>query len=103
MSGAGGSVVTGTPVGWDPPGFDLRAFTGTGEPPLSWWARDSAGRWHTASGGSWGRHGNRQWAGMLRLRPPFHPAATSLELTITGRSERLRIMLPLRWHAEGPA
>jgi hypothetical protein len=56
-------------VGWDPPGFDLRAFTGAGEPPLSWWARDSAGRWHTASGGSWGRHGNRQWAGMLRLGP----------------------------------
>jgi hypothetical protein len=90
-------------VGWDPPGFDLRAFAEAGQPPLSWWARDSAGRWHTASGGSWGPHGNRQWAGMLRLRPPLHPAATSLELTITGRSERLRIMLPLHWHAEGPA
>jgi hypothetical protein len=89
-------------VGWDPPGFGLRAFTETGGPPLSWWARDSAGRWHTASGGSWGRHGDRQWAGMLRLRPPLHPAATSLELTITGRSERLRIMVPLDWHAEGP-
>jgi len=90
-------------VSWDPPGFGLRAFTETGEPPLSWWARDSAGRWHTTSGGSWDRHGNRQWAGMLRLRPPLHPAATSLDLTITGKSERLRIMVPLHWHAEGPA
>jgi hypothetical protein len=72
----------------------------TGEPPLSWWGRDSAGRWHTASGGSWGRHGDREWTGVLQLRPPLHPAATSLELTVTGTSERLRIGLPLHWHAE---
>jgi hypothetical protein len=89
-------------VGWDPPTFGLRAFTGMGEPPLSWWAQDSAGRWHTASGGSWGRHGDREWTGVLQLRPPLHPAATS-ELTITGTSERLRIMLPLHWRPEGRA
>jgi hypothetical protein len=89
-------------VGWDPPAtFALRAFSGTGQPPLSWWARDSAGRWHTASGGSWSRHGNREWTGVLQLRPPLHPAATSLELTVTGTSGRLRIGLPLGWHAEG--
>jgi hypothetical protein len=33
--------------GLGPPSFALRAFTGTGRPPLSWWARDNAGRWHT--------------------------------------------------------
>ena len=83
-------------LGWDPPAtFGLRAFTGAGQPPLSWWARDSAGRWHTASGGSWGRRGDRQWTGALQLRPPLHPAATSLELTITGPSQRLSIKLPL--------
>jgi hypothetical protein len=88
-------------VGWDPPSFGLRAFTGTGQPPLSWWARDNAGRWHTASGGSWMRHGNREWSGVLQLRPPLHPAATSLELTITGTSECQRIGLPLGWHYAG--
>lgn len=88
-------------VGWDPPSFGLRAFTGTGEPPLSWWARDNTGRWHTASGGSWDRHGNREWSGVLQLRPPLHPAAASLELILTGTSGRLRIMLPLHWHADG--
>jgi len=83
-------------MGWDPPAtFGLRAFSGAGQPPLSWWARDSAGRWHTASGGSWGRHGDRQWTGALQLRPPLHPAATSLELIITGSSQQLRIKLPL--------
>jgi hypothetical protein len=87
-------------VGWDPPSSTLRAFSGNGDPPLSWWARDSAGRWHTASGGSWGRHGDRVWSGVLQLRPPLHPAATSLELTVTGRSKRLRIRLPLHWHDE---
>lgn len=87
-------------VGWDPPTYGLRAFSGMGGPPLSWWARDSAGRWHTASGGSWGCHGDREWAGLLQLRPPLHPAATSLELTVTGSSERLRIGLPLPWHAD---
>jgi hypothetical protein len=90
-------------VGWDPPSFALRAFTGTGQPPLSWWARDNGGRWHTASGGSWGRHGDREWSGVLQLRPPLHPAATSLELTITGTSERQRIGLPLGWHDAGHA
>jgi hypothetical protein len=87
-------------VGWEPGSFGLRAFSGAGEPPLSWWARDSAGRWHTASGGSWARHGDRVWAGVLQLRPPLHPAATSLELTVTGSSDRLRIGLPLGWHDE---
>jgi hypothetical protein len=83
-------------MGWDPPAtFGLRAFTGAGQPPLSWWACDSAGRWHTASGGSWSHRGDRQWTGALQLRPPLHPAATSLELTITGSSQRLRINLPL--------
>lgn len=82
-------------VGWDPPTFDLRAFGGAGEPPLSWWARDSAGRWHTASGGSWTHHGNQEWAGLLQLRPPLHPTATSLDLTVTGTAERVRIELPL--------
>jgi hypothetical protein len=90
-------------VGWDPPSSGLRAFTSTGTPPLSWWARDSAGRWHTASGGRWGRHGDQVWTGLLQLRPPLHPAATSLELTVTGTYQRLRIIVPLYQRAgSGP-
>ncbi len=86
-------------LSWTPPSFDLRAFSGTGEPPLSWWAEDDTGQWHTASGGSWLRHGDREWSGIVRLRPPLHQAAKSLELTITGMSERLRVKLPLCWHS----
>lgn len=80
---------------WDPPAFGLRAFGGAGDPPLSWWALDSAGRWHTASGGGWDRHGHQEWTGLLQLRPPLHPAATSLELIVTGTTKRLRIELPI--------
>jgi hypothetical protein len=36
------------------------------------------------------RHGYQVWTGLLQLRPPLHPAATSLELIITGATKRLR-------------
>jgi len=83
--------------GWTPPSFDLRAFSGTGEPPLSWWSQDDVGRWHTSSGGNWSRHGDQEWSGVIIFRPPLHPAAKSLTLTITGISEQLRIEFPLHW------
>jgi hypothetical protein len=82
-------------AGWDPPSFGLRAFSGAGDPPLSWWARDSAGRWHAASGGRWQRLGDKEWSGLLQLRPPLHPSATSLELIVTGTTKRLHVELPL--------
>jgi hypothetical protein len=60
------------------------------------WARDSAGRWHIAAqngGGSGGGHANLT----LRLTPPIHPQATSLEITLLGKSGRATATVPLAW------
>jgi hypothetical protein len=35
----------------------------------------------------------------LRLTPPLHPAATSLEVIVTGMSSRVRATVPLDWQA----
>lgn len=62
----------------------------------SWRARDNAGRWHLVRSVHWGgRHGMAQ----LRLTPPLHPAATSLEVIVTGMSSRVRATVPLDWQA----
>jgi len=60
------------------------------------WARDSAGRWHVAAenGGGFGDgHANLT----LRLTPPIHPKATSLEITLLGKSGRATATVPLAW------
>ncbi len=85
-------------LGWDPPGYDLRAFSGAGDPPLLWQAQDDTGRWHALSGSNWSSHRHQAWSGQLQLRPPLHPAATALELTITGKTGQQRTALPLHWH-----
>ena len=62
--------------------------------PFSWWARDDAGRWHV------GRARSRSAeAGtfQLELTPPLHPAARSLDIILTGRSDRVTATLPLAW------
>jgi hypothetical protein len=63
---------------------------------FSWWARDSTGRWHVASmaNGSWDDdHSDLT----LRLTPALHPAATSIDVVLTGKSGRVTVTLPLDW------
>jgi hypothetical protein len=62
--------------------------------PFSWWARDNAGRWHV------GRHhwhsANWQTVVMdVTLLPALHPAATALEVIVTGRGGTERATVPL--------
>ncbi len=81
---------------------------GTGPPgepldrSLSWQARDSTGRWHLVSDMSWGSA--PQTKGMIKmyLTPPLHPAATALEVIVTGPSRQVRVTVPLGWAAPGP-
>ncbi len=62
--------------------------------PLSWWARDDAGRWQvgratTASSASGTFH--------LQLTPPLDHAATALDVMVSGSSSRVTATLPLCW------
>jgi len=79
--------------GWAPYGGPLRA-------PLDqfvWRARDDAGRSHVA--GLAGSGGSGQTDLYLTLVPPLHPAAASLEVTVTGRAGRVQATVPLHWQA----
>ena len=60
------------------------------------WARDSAGRWHIAADNGGGFGGGRADL-TLRLTPPIHPEATSLEITLLGKSGRATATVPLAW------
>ena len=62
--------------------------------PISWWARDSAGRWHVARQVWSGQHQNGAVLD-ITLIPPLHPAATSLEIIVTGPSERATATVPI--------
>jgi hypothetical protein len=90
------------------PGSASLQLTGWLGPALGWpsfadettwpsvWARDSAGRWHIAAqngGGFGGGHANLT----LRLTPPIHPRATSLEIMLLGKSGRATATVPLAW------
>jgi hypothetical protein len=48
--------------------------------PFSWWARDDAGRWNVG-----------------RARPDGMDCGTSLDIILTGRSDRVTATLPLAW------
>ena len=75
--------------GWHPSPRGFRP-----EQPFSWWARDDAGRWHVGRATA---HGAPAGTFTLELAPPLHPAASSLEVILTGRSGRVTATLPLRW------
>jgi hypothetical protein len=65
----------------------------------SWWARDDRGRWHVAEDHN--SSASDQHADLtLRLVPPLHPEATSLEVTVAGRSGQATVTVPLDWQAE---
>lgn len=98
-------VLTGLRSEPDSASLQLVGWSGSalGWPPLAgettWpsvWARDSAGRWHIAAenGGAFSDgHANLT----LRLIPPIHPKATSLEITLLGLSGRAAATVPLAW------
>jgi hypothetical protein len=87
--------------GWEPHGHGwlVHGHGPHSDPPdtsLSWRARDSTGRWHLVHGMSWG---GKQGMIQMHLTPPLHPAATSLEVIVTGTSRRVRATVPLAWQA----
>jgi hypothetical protein len=88
-SSAGSATLRALAWGWQPEDKPLN------KAPFSWWARDNAGRWHVA---------RQVWSDVRRdgavlditLIPPLHPAATSLQIILTGPSGRATAMVPLR-------
>ncbi len=75
--------------GWEPRGHGwLVHGSGPGDTPpdlsLSWRARDSTGRWHLVSGMSWGSAAQTRGMIKMYLTPPLHPAATALDVFVTG-------------------
>jgi hypothetical protein len=75
--------------GWEP-----RPRTFRPGQPFSWWARDNAGRWHAGRCPPYD-----MVAGTFQVEffPPLDPAATSLDIILTGRSSRVTATLPLAW------
>jgi hypothetical protein len=64
--------------------------------PWSWSARDDRGRWHVMGRGAYsGRADHAEVE--LHLKPPLHPLATSLEVTLTGPSGQVTATVPLDW------
>ena len=74
--------------GWRPEDEPLN------QTPFSWWARDSARRWHVARQVWSSQHHNGASLDIMLL-PPLHPAAISLEIIVTGSSERAVATVPL--------
>ncbi len=65
--------------------------------PWSWSARDDQGRWHIVTENSASYYGDDRGHLKLNLVPPLHPRATSLEVTVTGRSGGATVTVPLDW------
>jgi hypothetical protein len=89
VSGEREASVAAFAWGWEPL---PRAFR-PGQ-PFSWWARDNAGHWHV------GRPAPGDLtAGTFHVEfsPPLDPAATSLDIILTGRSSRVSATVPLAW------
>jgi hypothetical protein len=66
----------------------------------AWSARDDKGRWHVMTEGSSSSddsHANLR----LRMVPPPHPDATSLQVTVTGRADQATATVPLDWRWSG--
>jgi hypothetical protein len=82
-------------TGWSELALGRPPFAGETTWP-SVWARDSAGRWHVAADNGGGL-GDGQANLTLRLTPPIHPKATSLEITLLGKSGRATATVPLAW------
>ncbi len=102
-SSARGATLHVMARGWEPQGHGWLTH-GMGpagdlvDLSLSWQARDSAGRWHLVKDMSWGSAAQAKGMIKMYLTPPLHPAATALEVIVTGPAHRVRATMPL-----GPA
>jgi hypothetical protein len=90
--------------GWSLAGTDHRgqidrSAHGLREIPAVW-ARDDTGRWHHAAG-SESSQSDDQTDLAIELVPPLHPMATSVDIIVTGSSERVTVTLPLTWLTAG--
>jgi hypothetical protein len=88
--------------GWSLAGADRRgqidrSAHGLRETPAVW-ARDDTGRWHYGAG-SESSQSDDQTDLAIELVPPLHPAATSVDIIVTGTSERVTVTVPLTWLA----
>ena len=72
------------------------SFGYAGDAPWRWSARDDQGRWHVMSPESY-RGGDQHSELRLDVKPPLHPLATSLEVTLTGPSGQVTATVPLDW------
>jgi hypothetical protein len=84
-------------VGWGWPAHGWPGRPGETTWP-SVWARDDAGRWHIAVGNGGGFGGGHADV-TLRLTPPIHPRAASLEISLLGKSGHATATVPLAWQA----
>ncbi len=64
--------------------------------PLSFWLRDSGGRWHAAHPTGWHAAGPEYLIGLV-LEPPLPRSTAWVEVLAGGRSGEVRARLPLRW------
>ncbi|MGO9219849.1 MAG: hypothetical protein ACLP5E_19125 [Streptosporangiaceae bacterium] len=106
-SAAGGATLHVMASGWEPASHRwlVRGTGPAGRPAdvsLSWRARDSTGRWHLVTGMVWAPAD--QAIGMIKmhLTPPLHPAATALDVIVTGPDRQIRATVPLGWAAGAP-
>jgi hypothetical protein len=78
-----------------PTSANLRVLSwGSGE--FTWWARDSAGRWHfVTSSDSFVQAGYTGYD--LELSPALDPTATAMDLILSGRSGSVTVTVPLDW------
>jgi hypothetical protein len=75
----------------------MRGIFGRGRvSPWSWSASDDQGRWHILTKGS-SFSGDLHADLELEIRPPLHPDATSLSVTLAGRSGQVSATVPLDW------
>jgi hypothetical protein len=75
---------------------------------LSWWVRDSGGHWHLAMVSDphalapSGAMGFEAAAFRLRLTPPLRARPDHIEVVVTGRSARARVVVPVGTDREMP-
>jgi hypothetical protein len=89
--------------GWTPHGngwvvHGLGSHSDPRQRALTWRARDSAGRWHLVTAMHWG---SQQGMIQMRLLPPLHPAAVSLEVMVSDGARAVSATVPLDWLPPG--